>query len=72
MIPWHTYELFKECTFSDLSNLNTFQINRMLFFKITSIKIIGILKGAHALYNFSIIHKHKQDPNIEFRKNTTF
>lgn len=62
----------KNVLFSDLSNLNTFQINHMLFFKITSIKIIGILKGAQALYNFSIIHKHKQDPNIEFRKNTTF
>lgn len=62
----------KNVLFSELSNLNTFQINHMLFFKITSIKIIGILKGAHALYNFSIIHKHKQDPNIEFRKNTTF
>lgn len=44
----------------------------MLFFEITSIKIIGILKEAQALYNFSINHKHKQDPNIEFRKNTTF
>lgn len=62
----------KNVLFSDLSNLNTFQINHMLFFKITSIKIIGILKGAQALYNFFINHKHKQDPNIEFRKNTTF
>lgn len=62
----------KNVLFSDLSNLKTFQINHMLFFKITSIKIIGILKGAQALYNFFINHKHKQDPNIEFRKNTTF
>lgn len=67
----------KNVLFSDLSNLHTFQINHIqgflvFFFKITSIKIIGILKGAQALYNFFINHKHKQDPNIEFRKNATF